>query len=98
MGYLKNTDKIIKALNIIKDNQLKTPRQFGEEYFKGQPILNRHSNIGNGATRGVGAWFKAGHILKGLKEDGYIYYDYYDNRTIELTKKGKQFIEDGKEK
>lgn len=81
-----------KALNIIVNNKIYRPRDFGLIYFEGHEILNRMSNIGNGATKGVGAWFHAGKILRNLIKKNYIYK--LDDRTeYEITKLGKEVLE-----
>jgi len=89
------TEKEKKALEIIRDNKLYTARSFGELYFKGMPILNKMSNIGNGATRGVGAWFHAGRILKRLDNKELIFGGLYSifKDKYELTIKGKRELD-----
>ena len=87
--------EIQKALKIINEHDIYTASQFGRLYFEGQPILKRCSNIGNGATKGVGAWFVSGRILKSLKDKGLIsggVYSVIGGRYI-LTEKGNKLID-----
>jgi hypothetical protein len=93
---MKNKYKTIKALKIIiNNNHIMSPKDFGREYFKNQDILTKRSNIGNGATQGVGAWFSAGRILKSLKQDGLITYDDFE-RKYNITRKGMGYINNNK--
>lgn len=86
----------IKALEIIRDNEIETPRDFAHLMWVDSPCWSRVYNTGYGATRGKGMWLTAGSFLAKLRNRGLIIIsrEFRSNRiALCLTKQGIELIQ-----
>lgn len=83
----------IKALQIIRDNEIYKATRFAELMWPESPCWQKIYNIGRGATRGVGLWLAAGSFLRKLQYQGLItiYYPRY-GMEVSLTSKGRDLL------
>lgn len=73
MGAKKTglTDFQIRALRVLADNGPMSPRQFAEKIWPDAQAWERVSNVGNGATRGVGITRAGGCYLARMRSRGW---------------------------
>ena len=64
------SERRLKALLLIKQNIKVYPDQFARLMWPDSPSWHRYSNVGNGATVGVGIRQKAGSMLWAMEKDG----------------------------
>jgi hypothetical protein len=63
----------IRAIEILKEHpEGLTAKHFGLLMWPDNPKHKKVSNIGNGATHGVGMWFAAGSYLSRLEKRGVV--------------------------
>jgi len=82
------------ALRIIRDNDIRSPREFAKLMWPNSSCWQKMYNIGNGATRGVGMWLAGGSFLGKLRIQGLIRGGYNYERII-LTDEGKERLPGG---
>ena len=66
------SESTIKALTIIRDNQIDFPSQFARLMWPDSPCWHRVYNVGHGASRGVAMNRAAGAYLGRLRKRGLI--------------------------
>lgn len=81
-----------RALQILKEKEVKTSRDFAELMWPDSPCWQKVYNIGHGATRGVGMWLAGGSLLGKLHHAGFIssFYSGPGGERIRLTPKGEE--------
>ncbi len=95
---IKNDKPVIRALKIIRDNNIEYPHQFAELMWPDSDYWNHVYNVGNGAAQGVALNRSAGGYLGRLHHQGLIYKWYRNDNSsaqdIHLTSKGEQLLKD----
>ena len=90
------TQKLLKALSVLKKHPCITAKQFAIYYFdskKDKYLFSAISNQGNGACAGKKAWLCAGSLLGKLAKQGYVSVRPYTYpKTFVLTQKGREML------
>ena len=88
--------RTLEALELIKNREPKSFRQFAEWFWPGNLMHTRVTNCGNGARQGAGSFLCAGSFLGRLNKKGLIFIDRGRIGTTEpiaiLTDKGEQAL------
>jgi len=84
---------IVAALLIIRDNDIRTPRQFAEKIWPNSEGWHRVHRVGNGVSRGAAMALAGGGFLGRLRAQGLIR-GFYPERIV-LTDKGKERLPGG---
>ncbi len=86
-----------RALKIISENDVYSPRKFAELFWPNHEGWKRHGRIGHGTTHGVGMMLAGGGFLGKLQRQGFIKvwleHDYggrHYSRSYYLTDKGRE--------
>lgn len=84
----------VRALLLIRDNQIRMPGQFARLMWPNSPYWDKVYNVGHGATKGVGMWKAGGSLLGKLAQGGLIRRPWYNDRddSYALTDKGREFL------
>ncbi len=77
------------ALQIIRDNNIRSPREFAEKMWPNSEGWQRVHKVGHGASRGAAMALAGGGFLGKLRAQGLIRGGYNYERII-LTDKGKE--------
>ena len=88
--------KFRKALEVIRDEQIHSPKQFARLRWADSDGWNRVHKCGNGASRGAMMPVAGGGLLGRLRAAGLIrapWHDDYDSFYY-LTDKGQQYLKD----
>lgn len=86
----------IKALRIIRDNEIETIRDFAHLMWPKSVCWSKVYNIGHGAVRGKGMWLAAGSFLAKLRDRDLIiiFREFRSNRiALCLTRRGIELIQ-----
>ena len=81
-----------RALPIVRDEGPIRPMFFAQLMWPDSPSWHSHSNIGNGATTGVGIWRKAGSYLAQLKRRELVTWSFLDFSAYVLTRDGLAWL------
>lgn len=79
---------IVTALQIIRDNEIRSPREFARLMWPNSEGWHRHHRVGYGTSRGAAMALAGGGFLGKLKAQGLIRVSIFDGRIV-LTDKGK---------
>jgi len=94
---VKLTEAQRKALEIVRDNGPIIPSFFARLMWPESPSWKRYSNVGRGATCGVGVVRGAGGYLGRLYRRGWVRQTYYLQTIVPrgyvLTETGKQALD-----
>lgn len=85
----------LKALRILKRRPLR-PREFAEKMWPDAQAWQRTSNVGRGATKGVGIIRAGGGYLGKLEKQGlaqWVHRSQYDNSYV-ITDKGRKLLDE----
>lgn len=90
---MRITENVLRALEILEKKGPLTAKWFAEEFWPDHPGWKRVSNIGHGATRGVGMWFAGGGYLGKLRKAGLVTDG--EHYTYRITSKGQRILKEG---